>query len=304
MPVPPTLRLAVWADPAQDALVDDAVRHGRFDLVAIESAESGSVRNLVRHDADLLWLAAPVAVGADERRMLREAAVPVVTSVPIPASAAEVADDPRDAGTARFVPLMRRSPGYRAAGDVLEQFGRRHCVNIVAGSAGGPGTLFARLFDAMDLMEALCGSIEEIDAALWRPIPGVPETIGGLHGHLTVNARLANNRCAAATISDLAGRWLRQVTILGDGGRLTIDDAGFEWISAEGQTVDSHRKRQRLGPGGLVAIQARRLLEGADAAEVPPDGTRLVALCEAVRISARTGAGEAPRKVLEMLKRP
>jgi hypothetical protein len=271
--------------------------------VTVVSPETESIRDLVRQDADLVWLADPGAIGSDERRLLREAGVPVISSVPMPGSVAEIADDPREAEVGRFVPLMRRSPGYRAAREVFDQFGRPQCASIVAGSAGGEGTLFARLFDAMDLAESLCGPIKELGAALWRPVAGVPETLAGLAGHLTANVRFADNRCAAVAVSDHAGRWLRQVTVLSEGGRLSIDDAGFEWVSPEGQVSDSHREKGRLGHGDLVAIHARRLLEGADAADPRPDGARLLAVCEAARLSARTGADEAPRKVLEMMKR-
>jgi hypothetical protein len=302
--MPATYRLAVWADPEQETLIEDAVRRGRFDLVAVEAPGTGSLRELIRRDADLLWVAVSAALGPDERRLLGEAAAPAISSVPLPGSAAESAGDPREAAAARFVPLMRHSPGYRAAREVFEQFGRRQSASIVAGSAGGQGTLFSRLFDAMDLVEDLCGPVEELNAALWRPLGRVPETLAGLGGHLTVNVRFQDNRCAAAAVSDRAGCWFRQVTVLGEGGCLRIDDGGFEWTSPDGRTLDSHRKRGRLGPGELVALEARRLLEGADAAEPPPDGGHLLALCEAVRLSARTGASEAPRKVIEMLKRP
>jgi hypothetical protein len=302
--MPPTYRLAVWADPEQDSLIEDAVRRGKFELAPVVSAETGSLRDLVRREADLLWLASPTPIGPDERRLLREAAVPAISSVPLPGSAAELADDPREAATPPFVPLMRRSPGYRAAREVFEQFGPRRSVSISVGCGPGEGTLFARLFDAMDLVEALCGPAERLDAALWRPVPGVPETLPGLHGHLTVNVRFSDNRCAAASASDCAGRWVRQVTVLGDGGSLRIEDRGFEWISPEGQTVDSHQERKALTPGALVALQAKRLLESADAGDPPPDNARLLALCEAARLSARTGDGEAPHRVLEMLKRP
>jgi hypothetical protein len=301
--MPPTYRLAVWADPQQETLIADVVRRGRFELVAVEPPETGSIRALIRQDADLLWLAAPGAIGPDERKLLRDAPVPVISSVPLPGSVAEIADDSREAEVARFVPLMRRSPGYRAAREVFDQFGRRQSAGIVAGSGGGEGTLFARLFDAMDLAETLCGPVKELGAALWRPVAGVPETLAGLAGHLTANVRFADNRCAAVAVSDLAGRWFRQVTVLGEGGRLSIDDSGFEWVSPNGELIDSHREKGRLGAGDLVAIHARRLLDAADAADPPPDGARLLAVCEAARLSARTGAGEAPRKVLEMLKR-
>ncbi|MHC4306600.1 MAG: hypothetical protein ACYS15_19790 [Planctomycetota bacterium] len=300
----PRGRIIAWADADQETLIEDAVRRGKFDLVAVVSPETENVRDLVRQDADLVWLAAPGAIAADERRLLREAAVPVISSVPMPGSVAEITDDPSEAESARFVPLMRRSPGYRAAREVFDQFGRRQSASIVAGSTAGEGTLFARLFDAMDLAENLCGPVKELGAALWRPLGGVPETLTGLAGHLTANVRFADNRCAAVAVSDLAGRWFRQVTVLGEGGRLSIDDGGFEWVSPDGELIDSHREKGRLGAGDLVAIHARRLLEGADAADLPPDSARLLAVCEAARLSARTGADEAPRKVLEMMKRP
>ncbi|MHC4718112.1 MAG: Gfo/Idh/MocA family oxidoreductase, partial [Planctomycetota bacterium] len=288
------IRLAVWADPGQEALVQDAVEHGRFELIAAAAPGTGSIRDLLRRDVDLVWLAAPAPIGADERRLLREAGVPAISSVPVPGSVAEIADDSREAEAARFAPLMRRSPGYRAAREVFDQFGRRQCASIVTGSAAGEGTLFARLFDAMDLAESLCGTVKEVGAALWRPVAGVPETLAGLAGHLTANVRFADDRCAAVAASDLAGRWFRQVTVLGEGGRLSIDDAGFEWVSPDGRLIDSHREKSPLGHGDLVAIHARRLLEGADAADPHPEGAHLLAVCEATRLSARTGAAEAP----------
>ena len=45
------------------------------------------------------------------------------------------------------------------------------------------------------------------------------------------------------------------------------------------------------------------MLAGIDAADPPPDTARLLALCEAARLSARTGGPETPEKVIEMLRR-
>jgi hypothetical protein len=299
-----TVRLIAWADPPQEALLQDAARRGKFDLLAVESPETGSLRDLVRHDADLLWIASPGHLGTDERRLIREAMPFAITTEPIPGSAAEVVADPREAETARFVPLFRQSPGYRAAREVFDAFGARHGAGIVMSSKAGEGTLSARLFDAMDLVEALCGAAKRLEAALWRAVPGVPENLGALGGHLTVNVRFADNRCAATALSDAGGRWQRHATVWGEGGCLRIDDNGFEWITPAGETVDSHRESKPLSPGGLAALAARRILAGTDAADPQPDTARLLALCEAARISARTGEGESPQRVLEMLRRP
>lgn len=44
-------------------------------------------------------------------------------------------------------------------------------------------------------------------------------------------------------------------------------------------------------------------LEGLDTTDAPPDNARLLALCESARLSCRTGQGETPGKVMEMMSR-
>ena len=315
-----TVRLIAWIEPGQEELIRDAVKCGGFELAAVgsydtaagvrlsESLETNRVATLreavLQDDAGLLWLAAGRRIEPDERRLIREAGLLTITSEPMPGSVAEVLSDSREAVTARFVPLMRQSPGYRAAREVFEQFGQRQCVNIFLGSAPGQGSLFARLFDAMDLAQTLCGSIEMLDAALCGEMSGVPETLGGLHGHLTLNMRFSDNRCACAAVSDQAGGWFRAITLLGEGGCVRIEDDGFNWTAPDGHTIDSHREPQLLSPGELVAMQVRRLLDHLDATDPPPDEAGILTLCEAARLSCRTGQGEVPRKMLEMLRRP
>ena len=104
---------------------------------------------------------------------------------------ADLIMDPLEAATATFVPLMRRSPGYRAALETIEEFGQRQLIDIAVGSGPGQGTLFARLFDAMDLLETLCGPAEGIDAALAAPPTSFPESLADLRGHMTLNVRFA-----------------------------------------------------------------------------------------------------------------
>ena len=314
------IRLIVWAEPGQAALVREAIEDGPLHLAAVGSPATAAGTRLsealaadrattlreaiLRDDVDLLWLASPQRIDTDERRLLRAARANAITTEPLPASAADVLADPDEAATARFVLLMRQSPGYRAAADVFETFGERCAANIVLGCGPGQGTLFARLFDAMDLAEALCGRIEQVHAALWRPLGGVPETLDGLTGTLTANLRFRFNHCAAVTVSDCAGAWLRRIVLLGTKGCLHIDDGGFQWIAPDGRQVDTHREKRALSPGQLVADQVRRMLTAQPGTDPPPDTARLLALCEAARLSARTGGPETPDKVIEMLRRP
>ena len=315
----PAIRVVAWAEPGQTPLLREAVEDGTLALAAVGSPDTADGTQLsedlatertttlrdaiLRDDVDMLWIASPQPIEKDERRLLREARAGTVTTEPLPASAADVLGDPDEARTAHFVPLMRQGPGFERAGDIFDTFGERQAAHIFLGCGPGQGTLFARLFDAMDLAEAIGGTVEQVHAALWRPLGGVPETLRSLTGTLTINLRFRDNRCASLCISDCAGAWLRRIVVVGDGGCLRIDDGGFEWIAPDGRTIDAHREKRTPSPGELVARQVRRLLEGRDGINPPPDTARLLALCEAARLSAKTGGPEIPEKVMEMLKR-
>lgn len=312
-------RLIVWAHVDQLMLIKDMLRKTKAELVAVGSPQSAdaaelaenlkterlsNLREAILHEkANLLWLAAPARLEVDERRLLREVDITTISSEPRPGSISELTDDPDEAVTARFVPLMRQSPGFRAAQEVFDQLGPRQCVNVSMRSGVGQGTLFARLFDAIDMIDTLCGDAELIDASLAGPLGAIPESLAGLHGHMTLNMRFSNNCCLCVALSDCAGLWFRGVTILAEGGCLRLDDAGFEWTSQDGDILDSHREKKALNPGQLIAIDTMRIIEKQSAAEPPPDNAKLLAVCEAARLSCRTGQGEAPRRMLEMLSR-
>ena len=175
------IRMIAWAQANQESLVRDMVRKSGFELVGIVAATSGEaaelctaldveridkLRDAILHaDIQLLWLAASEPIQADERHLIRQQTTPTISIEPRPGSIAHLQADPAEADTARFVPLMRHSPGYRAAQEVFEQFGPRQCVNVSFRSGPGEGSLFARLFDAIDLLEVLCGDVEMMETA-------------------------------------------------------------------------------------------------------------------------------------------
>ncbi len=313
-------RVIAWAEPGQRQLIEDAVDRAELDIAGVgggtlaaasELADALGVDRLTdlrqalhRDDFDLLWLVSPEPIGADERRLIRELGMAAVSSEPRPMEIADLVLDPAEASTAMFVPLMRRSPGYRAALDTIDEFGQRQMIQITLGSGRGEGSLFARLFDAMDLLETLCGPADGIDAALAAAPASFPESLADLRGHMTLNVRFAKGRCASIAVSDRAGSWSRMLTIVGPAGRLRIDDVGHEWIGADGETVEARPPTEPVTAGALIGEQMIRVLESRDpCGDRPPDTARLLAWCEAARLSCRTGQGETPQKLLEMLSR-
>lgn len=317
-------RLVVWADPDQATLIRDAATADDIELIGVGCDAPGAgtdlarefgidrvddIRAAVQHsEADVLWIAGGLWLDTAMFRLIDQVGRQLLTTEPQPGSIGELAAVTDEAAAARVVPLFRRSPGYRAAMSALDEFGSTRgpvqCINIALRSGLGEGSLFARLYDAMDVVVALCGDPDILDAAFVGETGEVPETLGRLRGHMTVNLRFPENRCACIAISNRAGGWFRGVTVLGENGCLRINDDGFEWVAPDGRIVDSQHTRRLGGPGSLVAVELQRWREHLDHGDVPLDHARLLALCETARLSCRTGAGEAPTKVLRMLKRP
>lgn len=313
-------RIVAWADADQELLLRDFAERDSLQLLAVGCNSSDGAARLstalevqrvddVRRAAlldgsDALWLAGAAELDAATLRMIRERGHTVFTSQPYPASLGDLPAQAEEATCVRFTAPMRRSEGYRFASEVIGEFGPARCVNVTMRSGIGQGGLFARLFDAVDVIESLCGEPEVIDAALVSPMPGgsnIVEDLAGLHGHMTINMRFSENRCACVAASDLAGTWFRGVTVLGDDGCLRISDDGFEWIAQDGQVLESHDAAQPSSPGSLIAEYMLRALDRLDVTDAPPDAARLLAICEAARLSCRTGEGESPRKMLKML---
>jgi len=316
--MPERPRVIVWAQRGQETLVTETIEHAGLELAAVVAptpsdaaalADSMGVERIgdlrqaaQRENIDLLWLAAPARIEADARRAIREAAFPAVSSEARPAVIAEIAMDPAEAGTARFVPLMRESPGCRSAIDVREDLGVLHAISITIGCRPGEGTLFARIFDAMDLLDTLCGPAEGIAANLAGSASSVPETLADLDGAMTVNVRFATGATACIWASNTAPRWFRRVTVLGEGGLLQATDADHAWHAGDGGAIDADLERH-VSPATLIGDAIKRVLERRDTPEVPPDTARIIALCEAARLSCRTAQVEIPGKLLETLRR-
>jgi len=308
----------VWCSAEQAPLVRETAATAGLTVVAIgserisEATELAAQFNARRVDdprqfsqateADLLWLAAGDSLNAEMPGGMDVLDRPIVTLQP-PLGSLTDASNPPECPTAVFVPLMRRSPGFEAAAQVLPQFGPVLCVNVFLRSGPGQGTLASRLFDAMDVVNTLCGAPETINAALAGPLAEVPERLSVLCGHMTLNLRFKANRCGCVALSDRAGTWFRGVTVLGDHGHLRISDTGFEWIGVDGTLIDRHAEPASSGLPALIAGQLKHLLVEHPPSDPPMDHVALMALFEAARLSCLTGQDESPAKLIHMMSK-
>jgi hypothetical protein len=308
--------MTVWGELAQAEFLREVLALGSLELAAIgapRSADAGAlaaafdVERLddLRHPpgpdlADVHWLMAPAPITAEARRALAASGVPVVSSEPRPLDLDDLLEDPHDADVAAFAPRMRRGPGFRSAIDALTEFGRAETIWIAMASASSAGTLFARLFDAMDVLLSVGGTVVSVDAALAGPPGPVPETLRELQGHLTLNARLADGRAAVIATSHAAGTWFRDVRLLGPGGVFRIGDTGYVWDAPDGPETGG-----TSAPATAAAVFADQLVRcaGGMADDPGPDVASIFALCEAARLSCRTGDGETPERVRQRLRR-
>jgi len=284
----------------------------------------------------LLWILSSRGFGSDTSESdaravsaARARDVKIATLEPIPASALDLASSGWSRahhGTApvdaiRLVPLARFSPAFREAAEPLTHFDRIRTLSVEALCHPSEGSLGARLYSAMELVHAIMGEPELIEAgyswhghaASMHVLPG--ETLRGLEGELSANLRFSDGRIATLLCSDRAGAWSRRALVLGSAGRLTITDDRLEWLDPAGARIES---TELLGgePAGREAPCADALIEPARApavraladalgrlvqpgvpAEPPTDAGAVLAMGQAALLSARTGQGESPATI-------
>lgn len=276
---------------------------------ALETDKLADLRQaMLSPDAEVIWLATHAPIDDALVKAIRERSLLVLTSEPNPELLVEGANETHDAEVASFVPAFVDGKGFSAALDTLEQFGKREAMNLVFASRPEHGSLFARLFDAVTTVHTALGDVELIDASMTVQRSSVPEQLVGLTGTMTINMRIAGNRTASALISNVAPYWSRQATILGeDAHMLRITESHCDWIgendSPIGSAASAADSPMHDQPGPLIADRLMRFMQLPNASRSPADGARLLAMCEAARLSARVGFAEAPGAISQMLSR-
>lgn len=271
-------------------------------------------------------------IGADDLAVLadrRARGGVILTMEPMPASALQLSapalaagEHAVEAGSAAVAPatgfgsgewvtvapLLRRAGVMRTASDVLSHLGQLHTVTAEFFAGPAEGSLGARLFDAIDLVTSLLGDAETVDAMYVWPgrgkivHPVVGESLRDLAGVITANLRFPDGRAAAIACGDHSvgcGRWSRRVTLIGEAGRVSLTDAGFEFVSADGATVDRSEHRA-VGLSDLLREQLMAAVDPRSPAVPPTAWTRVLTTAGATLLSARTGEAESPETILRM----
>jgi hypothetical protein len=210
-----------------------------------------------------------------------------------------------------IVPLLARSRSYLDAVEAIEELGavRTAAVTLLGGATAG--SLGARLFDAMHLLHGLLGTPESIDAA-HAPVdarvapPGATAPLAEFVGDMTANLRFAGARAASVCLSSRGGQWFRGLTLLGEHGRMRLDERGFEIISPDGETRDASSARAPVDASVRPAVRAvaeaiARTLDRHAPPLAPVPVREVLAMCEAATLSAQTGQAESPQTVLAMM---
>ncbi len=327
-------RTIVWLSPGQAGLARALRDAAGLEFVGVgcpEKGRSGAVADelgsepatdlrvaLASGEADLALIMSPGEFGAGGSQdagaieNARARGLTLATLEPIPGGALELGSGVwtraqhgvRPIDAVQLVPRMRQCRAMNLAADALDAFGQIRVLRFESLGRAEQASLAGRLLDAMDLVHALMGAPESIDAAYIGPnasgvhaAPG--DSLRDLHGDMTINLRFADGRAACALVSDQAPRWDRSMSALGDEGRLAIDEESLAWSNPEGEVFDTQRVEPPLADRGLepqVAAIADAISALFDASSPPPpvDHEMLLAMAQAALLSARTGQGESP----------
>ncbi|GJQ28588.1 MAG: hypothetical protein HBSAPP03_04720 [Phycisphaerae bacterium] len=314
-------RIAVWLGPHQAAFVQavagsagcvvthagapDVGRSGDVS-VALGAEPFDDLRAAAATlDVEAFWLAAPMGL-PDERAEARltdeliARGVRCVTTEPHPASAP---------GLAVYAPpgmvgLPASAEPWTRLAEVRREFSPVRMMHARTWARPEAGSLGARLVGVLDLVRAVLGEPESVDAVYVGPraASGLhaapPDTLRDLHGDMAATLRYP---AAAAVVeaSDAAPRWEFSATLMSAKGRLHVTDTGWEWLGQDGNVVDAHRPatRRAAAPKADPAVTWHAAsLRAALAAPpgVQGDHAPALVMAHAALLAARTGQPESP----------
>ena len=160
----------------------------------------------------------------------------------------------------------------------------------------------------MGLVFSLMGSPEVIDASGVAPVGGAAplhaeDSLRDLHGDLSAILRYPDGRAASVVVSNQAPGWDHAALLIGQEGRLRIDDTSMTWAHPGAEDPDTHAVVWPARFEGLDAFgralgdSVCRLLDPNAPASAPVEHERVLAMSQAALLSARTGQGESPEVI-------
>ncbi len=342
----PPLELLVWADGRTAPLVQNLL--GRMGLVrvlavggprkaqvadlaaAFEAPASDDLRAmLIETPPQYLLLACSSGVSAAELQQAQSSGTTVLAIEPMNFDTTELttARPGSGAGLVLTAPWWRMSGSWLNAADPQQALGEIGSMQATCLGPAEAGSLFARLFDLMEMMIHLKGMPETVDASLTAAGGPAPDDLRRLTGHLTAHLRFGDGASAAVLASDRAPCWHRQLQILGDQGLLQLTDRQYHLLTNDGRMLDSSSApglpgvtvgsgteadkpntatpakagaKEWVDPAELIARQWRRLIDGS----TPPSPApikHILASCQAVMLSCRTNGPESPATMLKLI---
>ncbi|MEX2673336.1 MAG: hypothetical protein WD294_14635 [Phycisphaeraceae bacterium] len=282
--------------------------HRRTGLADLAEAVDAPVvddlrRILIERPPAYLLLASATGVTVDELRQARQAGTTVLALEPTLGSEQthdDIANDPHSPPPPILGWWWRQSPAWLAAADPQQAVGSVRGANVVTLAPAYTASLLARLIDAFDMLVALMGVPESIDASLSGVLSEPPEELRGLTGHLTAHLRFADGASASLLASDRAANWQRRLTALGSEAQLELGDIAYRLHERDGKLIDSlEHLDQPLDAVDLLVQQWRRIISGG---VIPrhQDQRTLIACCQAALLSCRTGQLESPNTLLRL----
>lgn len=283
--------LVAWINPSQEALLKAVVKEAKLKLVAVGSSNKDDgaalsatlkvercddIRTMATQFDDAFFLIGEA--GAYEHslcELLQHRTKPTITITPLSGEIDLLMHEAGKTPAAKFVPLMRRSIGFGQILDETDQFGMPAAAHCTVLCSPHEGTLWSRLFDAMDFVDHYLGAPDLVHA--FHSGGNIPDEPNKLRGHMTVQLRFGDQRCATLFLSDQSS-WKREVLVLSDNHSVTVDD----------------------GDVSLASLIAAGFSE--EQTQHTADAPRILALCEAARLSCLTGNSEQPSKVLGMFQ--
>ena len=333
-------RCVIWTTPEQAPLLGEILRDAGIELIGAgcpDPARTGQVATalgcapaddlrqaMTTLDTDMVLLGEAGTFGEEandaDLEALRAAHarnVCVATLDPIPATAsgiigtsfAEALHQGVLGSFASFVPLLRYRPVLIEIASLMDTFAPVRSASITIAGPAGLGSLGARLFNALDLTRWLMGVPSVIEAAYvspragrgMHPLPG--QTLRALHGEITMNLRFSDGRCAALYLSDQFSANTLSMTLASAEGQIALDQNGFVWMNYSGEQVDSH-----IAPDaalntdrGAMQQELTELCAGVSPSRPPIDFTSVLSMTHAALLSTRTGQGESPHDVEQLM---
>mgnify|MGYP001794459730 CR=1 FL=1 len=203
--------------------------------------------------------------------------------------------DTSNTNAPRVLPLLADAVVHASALEALEPVGPVQGLALRMSAPAHLGGLPARLYDAMHLVLKHLGIPEQIHASCTNATregdPSPRQLAGTLHAHLR-----APGYAATLAIDARVNILARDALFMCETATLRLTDGGFVVVAHDGAPTD---KGEGAGVDPLVE-QLKRVTDPRLPAPAPYEHAEVLALCDAIALSVRTGQPESPHELLQI----